>query len=54
MRIANLRDGADFRFSFGRSVINSDQDCISRASLVWLFGEVAGKVEANFTAADIL
>src|SRR5437762_1698060 len=35
MRISNLSDGTDFRFSPGRGVINRNQDCISRTSLVW-------------------
>ena len=35
MRVPNLSDGADFRFSPGRGVINRNQDCISRTSLVW-------------------
>src|SRR5438874_2964919 len=35
MRIPNLSDGTDFRFSPGRGVIDRNQDCISRTSLAW-------------------
>src|SRR5689334_17968635 len=34
MRISNLSDGTDFRFSPGRGAVNGDQDCISRTSLI--------------------
>src|SRR5437763_13885706 len=35
MRIPNLSDGTDFRFPPGRGVIDRNQDCSSRTSLVW-------------------
>lgn len=51
---ALLRSIKDWNLFLAFNIIDGCTEGKSRESLRWLFEQVAGKVESNFTAADIL